>query len=91
MFKKKKIETPVEEVVTEEVVIAEDTVFEEEHPLVVGEVAPEPEVERGAVYYNGSKVVEKLEGVNGDGHLCRLEDGTTAYVPLAVLGESTDA
>lgn len=89
IFKKKKI---VEEIVPEEVVI-DEVVVEEPEALVVGEVAPEPEVEveRGAVYYNGSKIVEKLEEVNGDGRLCRLEDGTTAYVPLAVLGESTDA
>lgn len=89
MLKKKKIETPVEEAVVEEV-IAEEVVAEEPEPLVVGEIAPEPEIKEGT-YYNGSRVVEKLEEVNGDGRLCRLEDGTTAFVPLTVLGENNDA
>lgn len=38
-------------------------------------------------FYNGQEVMEKSLVVNGDGRLCTLADGTTAYVPLNILGE----
>lgn len=40
-----------------------------------------------SISYNGQEIVEKLDEVNADGRHCRLADGTTAYVPLIILGE----
>ena len=91
MFKSKKEKAEVIEEVTPEEVIVEDVVAEESEPLTIGDVVPEPEVEFSPITegakYNGSLIIEKLAEVNADGRLCRLEDGTTAFVPLAVLGE----
>lgn len=59
----------------------------------VGDVLPEtsnttssitPEVK---IFYNGQEVIERLVEVNPDGRLCKLADGSTAYVPLTILGE----
>jgi hypothetical protein len=79
MFKKsKKEEAVIEEEIVEEVVApVEEEVVEEE-------VTAAPV---GGLSYNGSEIVERMETVNSDGRLCKLADGTTAFVPLSILGE----
>lgn len=46
-----------------------------------------PAVEPAKLTYMGKEILEKTETVTGDGRLCKLADGTTAFVPLSILGE----
>lgn len=95
------LETPTEAAeVQAGVEVASEMAFEEGESIPVhtitdlpedAEESPVVEPVREGTRYNGSLVIEKLDTVNGDGRLCRLEDGSTAFVPLAILGESTDA
>jgi len=80
---------PVAEAPVEAPAVEAETPAEEAPKSASEEPASAQPVEAGMVlaYYNGSQIVERLEEVNGDGRLCKLADGTTAFVPLALLGE----
>lgn len=56
-------------------------------PAPVGEVVPAP-VDAPKVMYMGKLVVERFDLVKEDGRHCRLEDGSTVFVPLEILGET---